>query len=553
MDGDFARHDDAYKVNSLTGLDRASPVEGTVVWDPARSIWNACMLLGALILAPLFVSWGAVAIFLGLAAATLCAGHSVGFHRRLIHRSFDCSKWMERTLVWFGTVVGIGGPLWTIRLHDSRDWAQRQADCHPFLRHANPIWLDGLLYLHGRLRLMRPPGFDPGREIADDPFYRFLDRTWMLHQVPIAAALFLIGGWPWVVWGVCVRVAACTTMHWFISYFAHTRGPSDWIVDDAVIQAHNVPLMAIPTMGESWHGNHHAFPSSARHGLYPGQIDLGWQFVRLLEVLGTARLERESAGDPAAAPWHYSCDGSSASGGRSGASCHFEAARLSADRGGSAGCISAGAPSRPKPNERSDSGLAASDPVSLLRLPNFAWRRAAIQRHDLHHVLTGYPCTMRGECLMATWEFAAGPFPCVSATLFCLPLIAVGSVWSPRSIWLAFRRGREGSSHVCVELTEPLLLAPLATLRERAGGLAHSPARVGDIFAVLRAGSKGLAAGRGADWLACRPDHEVGTGLSCVCGPGSSVRKSTISTQSNNRTGFSASASTLCCTSHARD
>jgi stearoyl-CoA desaturase (delta-9 desaturase) len=47
--------------------------------------------------------------------------------------------------------------------------------------------------------------------------------------------------------------------------------------------------MAIPTMGESWHSNHHAFPASARHGLYPGQIDLGYRFVQLLEALGLAR------------------------------------------------------------------------------------------------------------------------------------------------------------------------------------------------------------------------------------------------------------------------
>jgi stearoyl-CoA desaturase (delta-9 desaturase) len=286
---DFEPQQDAYKVNSLTNLHNASPVEGTVVWDPARSIWNGGMLLGALILAPLCVTWGAVVVFLVTSAVTLCAGHSVGFHRRLIHRSFDCPKWLERTMVWLGTAVGMGGPLWTIRLHDSRDWAQRQPDCHAFLRHENAMWLDGLLYLHGRLKLKHPPGFDPGPGIGDDPFYRFLDRTWMLQQAPIALVLFLLGGWPWVVWGVCVRVAACTTMHWFISYFAHTSGPQDWAVDNAVIQAHNVPLMAIPTMGESWHSNHHAFPSSARHGLYPGQIDLGWHFVQLLEKVGLAR------------------------------------------------------------------------------------------------------------------------------------------------------------------------------------------------------------------------------------------------------------------------
>ena len=278
----------AFKVNSLTGLDRASPVEGDVIWDAPRSLWNVGMALGALALGPLLFSWSALAVFVVTAGITLCAGHSVGFHRRMIHRSFGCSKWLERTLIWFGTAVGMGGPLWTIKLHDTRDWAQRQPDCHWFLRHAKPLLIDGFYYLNFRLTLKHPPGFDPGPGIGDDPFHAFMQRTWMLQQLPIAIALYLLGGWPWVVWGVCVRVSACTTMHWFISYFAHTRGPQDWIVDGAVIQAHNVPLMAIPTMGESWHSNHHAFPSSARHGLYPGQIDLGYRFVQLLQWLGLA-------------------------------------------------------------------------------------------------------------------------------------------------------------------------------------------------------------------------------------------------------------------------
>src|SRR5882672_188784 len=90
----------AFKVNSLTGLDRASAVEGAVVWDPARSIWNAAMLFGAIILGPLTVTWSSLGVFLVTAGVTLCAGHSVGFHRRLIHRSFDCPKWLEHLLVW---------------------------------------------------------------------------------------------------------------------------------------------------------------------------------------------------------------------------------------------------------------------------------------------------------------------------------------------------------------------------------------------------------------------------------------------------------------------
>ena len=285
---DSEAQQDAFKVNSLSGLDHASPVRGEVIWDTPRSIGNSTMLLAAVVLGPLTFSWSALAVFLVTAGITLCAGHSVGFHRRLIHRSFECPKWLERTLVWFGTAVGMGGPIWTIRLHDMRDWAQRQPDCHWFLRHARPLLIDGFYYLNFRLKLEHPPGFDPGPWIRDDRFYAFLDRSWMFHQIPIGVVLYLIGGWPWVVWGVFVRVASCTVMHWCISYFAHTRGPQDWTVDDAVIQAHNVPVMAIPTMGESWHSNHHAFPSSARHGLYPGQIDLGWNFIRLLEWLGLA-------------------------------------------------------------------------------------------------------------------------------------------------------------------------------------------------------------------------------------------------------------------------
>lgn len=282
------KNNDPYKVNSLKNLDTASAVSGKVVWDPLRSIWNATMLVGAIVLGLTYFTWGAFLVFLITSAITLCAGHSVGFHRRLIHRSFECPKWVERTLVWFGTAVGMGGPLWTIRLHDSRDWAQRQPDCHVFLRHGKAMWIDGIIYLHGKLKLDNPPGFDPGPGIGDDPFYKFLDKTWMLHQIPIGLALYYFGGMPWLAWGVFVRVAACTTMHWFISYFAHTKGPQDWVVDGAVIQAHNVPIMAIPTMGESWHSNHHAFPGSARHGLYPGQIDLGWHFVQFLEAVGLA-------------------------------------------------------------------------------------------------------------------------------------------------------------------------------------------------------------------------------------------------------------------------
>jgi sn-1 stearoyl-lipid 9-desaturase len=278
----------AFKVNSLDGLEQADAASGQLVWDSGRSLWNSGMIVGALVLGPLFFTWSAFAVFLLLSGFTLCVGHSVGFHRRLIHRSFECPKWLERIMIYVGVLVGMGGPIWTVGLHDIRDWAQRQPDCHWFLRHGKSALADGFYYLNFRLVFDSPPAFDPGAGISDDRFYLFLQRTWMLHQLPVAVVLYCVGGWPWVVWGVVVRVATCFTMHWYIAHVAHRRGPQDWYVDDAAVQGHNIGWLAIPTMGESWHSNHHAFPASARHGLYPGQIDLGYDFVRLLAWLGLA-------------------------------------------------------------------------------------------------------------------------------------------------------------------------------------------------------------------------------------------------------------------------
>ena len=294
-------HPDPCAVNSLVEVPGCDPVPGRVVWDPVHSLWNGGMMAAAAALGPLTASPGAILVFLVTTGAGLLLGHSVGFHRRLIHGSFQCPLWLERVLVWFGTAVGMSGPFWMIRAHDLRDWAQRQPKCHDYLAHRRPMPIDAVWQMHGRLVLERPPRFDLGR-IGRDRFYRFLERTWMLQQVPIAIGLYLVGGWGFVVWGVCARVTASVTGHWFVGHLAHRRGPQTWRVEGAGVQAHDVPWAAIPTMGEAWHNNHHAFPGSARIGLYPGQSDWGFRFIQLLERLGLAwdvrtpaTLDRETA------------------------------------------------------------------------------------------------------------------------------------------------------------------------------------------------------------------------------------------------------------------
>lgn len=251
-------------------------VSGSMVWSPVKSLWWSAMVGIALVGGWLTFSWAALALFLAATATVLLFGHSLGSHRKLIHDSFACPKWLEYLLVYIGVQVGLSGPLGLLAQHDLRDYAQRQPDCHDYLRHGRSFWRDGWSQLHCELRLDHPPQLLVPPHIAQDRFYRFLERSWMLHQLPPALLLYALGGWPFVIWGVCARIAAGVTGHWLIGYFAHNHGAMAHTVEGAAVQGHNVALASLLTMGESWHNNHHAYPGSAKLGLYPGEWDPGW-------------------------------------------------------------------------------------------------------------------------------------------------------------------------------------------------------------------------------------------------------------------------------------
>ena len=264
----------------------ATPCGGTPVVDWPKAIWNGGLIATTLIAGPVFFTWSAFVMFLILTYLTLLIGHSVGMHRMLIHRTFQCGKVLERALIYIGVVVGVAGPFGIIRVHDLRDWAQRQPRCHDFFAHRRSLARDLTWQLFYRFRFDRPPRLTIESRIADDPFYRFLEATWRWQQIPLAAVLYLIGGWPWVVWGVCARVVVSTVGHWTITYFCHNPGERRWIVQGAYVQASNLPGLGVLTYGECWHNNHHAFPESARIGLEAGQHDPGWLVISTLRRLG---------------------------------------------------------------------------------------------------------------------------------------------------------------------------------------------------------------------------------------------------------------------------
>lgn len=267
----------------------ADPVGGRVRWAPVKSLWIGSMTLTALVAGPVTFAWDAVALFALTTAVTLCAGHSVGMHRRLIHNSFWCPLWLEYVLVYLGVMVGMAGPIGMIRLHDLRDWAQRQPDCHGYFGHRAGFWHDAWQQMHCELVLERPPAFELEPRLASDRVYAWMERTWMLQQLPWAVLFFALGGWSWVVWGACARVAVGVTGHWLVGHYAHRAGPQTHLVEGASVQGHDVVIAGLISMGESWHNNHHAFPGSARLGLYPGQADLGWGLITILERLRLAR------------------------------------------------------------------------------------------------------------------------------------------------------------------------------------------------------------------------------------------------------------------------
>jgi fatty-acid desaturase len=264
----------------------ADPCAGRVRWAPAKSLWHLTLGTAALIGAPLTFSVDAVLVFLGLTYFTLLLGHSVGMHRKLIHNSFDCPKRLERGLVYLGVLVGMAGPWGILRIHDIRDWAQREPDCHDYFAHRRSIWVDAFWQLNCRFDFDRPPRFVIESEVADDRFYRWLERTWMLQQLPLALLLWAIGGWGWVIWGICLRVTVSVTGHWVVTYLTHNPGPMPWRVRDAGVQASNLRGYGLLTMGECWHNNHHAFPESARIGLGPHEVDPGWWVILGLHRLG---------------------------------------------------------------------------------------------------------------------------------------------------------------------------------------------------------------------------------------------------------------------------
>lgn len=257
----------------------------------AQSVnWRNVVLLSTfhLLAIPVFFtfSWQNLAALLIGNWVVGSLGVGLGWHRLLTHRSFTAPKWLEYTLVTIGTLSMQNSPdRWvaTHRIHHK--FTETENDPHsskPGFWWAQIGWiLWGTAQDHDDATMKR---YIP--DLLKDKGLVLISRFYLVPIVLSAFLFYAIGGWSMVAWGVAGRVVFGWHTTWFVNSLAHLYGSRPHKTND---DSTNNWFVALLTFGEGWHNNHHAFPTSARHGLQWYQFDLNWITIRLFEKLGWAK------------------------------------------------------------------------------------------------------------------------------------------------------------------------------------------------------------------------------------------------------------------------
>jgi stearoyl-CoA desaturase (delta-9 desaturase) len=228
-------------------------------------------------------------------------GITVGFHRLLTHRSFKTTRAVRATLAILGSVA-IEGPVisWVADHRKHHAFSDREGDPHsPHVDHGHGLGgaLRGLFHAHvGWLFIHTHRGrktrYAP--DLLKDPVVAWIDRTFVLWAVAGFAASFVLGatlasswmgGVTGMLWGGLVRMLVLHHVTYSINSLCHFFGRRAFDTDD---ESRNLSWLAPLSFGEAWHNGHHAFPTSARHGLNPRELDIAAGVIGLLERLGLA-------------------------------------------------------------------------------------------------------------------------------------------------------------------------------------------------------------------------------------------------------------------------
>jgi stearoyl-CoA desaturase (delta-9 desaturase) len=264
------------------------------------------------------LGWSDIAVFAILYVLT-GLGITVGFHRHLTHRAFATSRAVRGVLTALGSAA-IEGPVisWVADHRKHHAFADREGDPHsPHVGHRSG-WrgaFSGLLHAHvGWLFIHTQRGardrYAP--DLVRDPVVRFIDRTFVVWVLAGFGAAFGLGvaiggtvvaGLTGLLWGGAVRMFFLHHVTYSINSICHFFGRRGFATPD---RSGNVSWLALPSMGESWHNNHHAFPTSAVHGLRWYQIDISALVISALEKVGlvwdVVRVSPERQARTAASP-----------------------------------------------------------------------------------------------------------------------------------------------------------------------------------------------------------------------------------------------------------
>ena len=225
-------------------------------------------------------------------------GITVGFHRLLTHRSFQTYPVLERMFAILGSLSVEGSVLdWVADHRKHHAHTDREGDPHsPHVGHGNG--LQGLWHAHAGWLTKTQGQADwkrYARELYEEPRMRRIGRRF---PVLVAASLLLPtlagfalhggtveGALRGYIWGGLVRIFLVHHVTWSVNSVCHFFGSRRFDLDD---HSTNVAWLALPSLGESWHHNHHAFPRSAQHGLRGWEVDPSATIITALERLGLA-------------------------------------------------------------------------------------------------------------------------------------------------------------------------------------------------------------------------------------------------------------------------
>lgn len=233
-----------------------------------------------------YFTWQAliVAIVMWWVAGSL--GIGMAYHRLLTHRGFRVPKPLEYFLTLCGSLAMEGGPIAWVATHRVHHiFTDREGDPHSprdgvWWSHMG--WIINGQSLHSNTAVTARHAAD----LAKDRFHVLLTRFHYVPTILVGFGLYYFGGWPFVLWGIFVRVVFSWHATWLVNSAAHIWGSKRFATRD---DSRNNWWVALLSFGEGWHNNHHAHPSSARHGLAWYEVDVNWYGIRALEMLGLVK------------------------------------------------------------------------------------------------------------------------------------------------------------------------------------------------------------------------------------------------------------------------